>query len=314
MFEQKTKIEITGSSQEDIYCPFCKQTEIYTKFKLTDHNILRCSSCDFMWLYPQPTLGQLKEVYDISYFKNAEFFEGNDATLYGYHDYLAERFTKQEEYSPIILKAKKLLRNGEDVNPLFLDVGCGLGFFMDVAQDEGCQVSGIEFNASAVERIRSKYIFPVFLGDILEFPDDQVYDIAAMMDVIEHFQHPIEAIKKIHQILKPGGILVLSTMDCDSIVSRLLGKRLEDFRRVNEHLYFFTKKTISTLLEQEGFKVMDVKYNGHTFRLDFLANRLKNVSLTGGRFITFLVNLFGLSKSRINLNPRTKILIFARKK
>jgi len=293
MLKHRNSSEITGSKQNDGDCPFCKQTDIYIKYKLLSHNILRCSLCDFMWLDPQPTLGQLNKVYDISYFKNENFFKGNDTTLYGYHDYLAERFTKQEEYSPIILKAKKLLGNSKEMKPLFLDVGCGLGFFMDVAQDEGCQVSGIEFNISAVEHIRSKYVFPVFLGDILEFPEEQCYDIVSMMDVIEHFQHPLEALKKTSKILKPGGILVLSTMDCDSIVSKLLGKRLEDFRRVNEHLFFFTRRTIYALLEQEGFDIIEVKYHGHTFRLDFLADRLKNVSLPIGGVMKYLTQVSG---------------------
>ena len=196
----------------------------------------------------------------------------------------------------------------------FLDVGCGFGYLLDVAQDSGFEVAGVEFNPSAVEHARQKYVFPLFQGDFLDFTDDQPFDAVSMMDVIEHFIDPHEALAKASQLLAPGGILAISTMDSDSFVSRLLGTALEDFRRVREHVSFFTRKSIRRFLEHYGFDVLDIRYHGHTFRYDFLVDRIKLVSPTVGAMAGAVVKCLFLGKRHININPRTKILVFARKR
>lgn len=302
------------AGQDSQRCLFCNGTDIYVKYSLTAHSILRCRRCDFMWLDPQPQTGQLDKIYSSSYFNNKKLITSNDYNIYGYHDYLDERFTRQGTYKPIIRKALSYIDKNMHGKTQFLDVGCGLGFLMDVAHDQGCQVAGVEFNPFAVEHIRQKYVFPVFQGDVLDFSSSQLFDIVAMIDVIEHLMCPIKAIKKVSQMLRPGGIFILSTMDSDSIVSRVLGKKLEDFRRVSEHLYFFTKKTIQAFLEREGFEVLDIKYYGHTFQLDFLADRLKNVSLLISRVMQFLINFLRIGKFMVYINPRTKIVVYARKR
>ncbi|MCK4815191.1 class I SAM-dependent methyltransferase [bacterium] len=294
-------------------CLLCGSTRFSLKYDLGPHKILRCKDCTFMCLHPLPSKEELKEVYDIGYFQNDSFYKSDSKCIYGYFDYFSERLNKQANFLKLIEEIVGYMDNFEPDISRFLDIGCGLGYLLDVASDKGFQVTGVEFNPEAVKRIKKKYVFPVFCGDFMDY-DDKDFDVITMLDVIEHLMDPKAAAKKINQLLRPGGILVMSTMDGDSLVSRLLGTRLADFRRVREHLYFFNRKTISMLLETEGFEVIKIKSYGHTFRMDFLADRIKLVSPTTGKVFDKIIRFLHISMFNFYINPHTKIIVYLRKK
>jgi SAM-dependent methyltransferase len=264
-----------------------------------------------MWLHPRPKPEDLHSVYDDSYFHNLNFFTGN-SHLYGYYDYFEERFMKQSAYQGLLRNITQHLTSFERGKSRFLDIGCGLGYLLDVAHDEGFQVSGVEFNHAAADRLRSKYVFPVYSGDVLDFKD-KPFDVITLMDVIEHFLDPIRSIAHISALTKPGGLFVLTTMDCDGIVSRILGTRIEDFRRVREHLFFFTRRSITDLLRKNGFEVVQIASHGHHFRLGFLADRLKLVSPLVGSLMHTAVKTLRAEHVTIYVNPFTKMIVYARK-
>ncbi|MEE2658446.1 MAG: class I SAM-dependent methyltransferase [Candidatus Latescibacterota bacterium] len=259
-----------------------------------------------------PDQGMLADVYDERYFSNSTFFAGENEAIYGYYDYLAERFNRQVSYRTTIERIVSLLdRDPREAS--LLDVGCGLGYLMDCAHDSGFAVSGVEFNAAAAAQLRQKYVFPVHVGDMQSYTG-RTHDVITMMDVIEHLRDPVQIIRQIRRSLTDDGLLVMTTMDCDSPMSRILGPRLEDFRRVREHLYFFTRQSIRRLLCHEGFEVMSIRYHGHTFRLDFLAERCALISPILGAVARVVIKTLRLGSIHIHLNPGTKMIIFARKK
>lgn len=265
-----------------------------------------------MWLHPRPQLSDLHAVYDASYFQNSQFFEGT-SHLYGYYDYFEERFMKQAAYQGLLRNIKQMSGFDGGGPRRFLDIGCGLGYLMDVAHDEGFQVSGVEFNEVAANRLRSKYVFPVYSGDVLEYTDDP-FDVITLMDVVEHFIDPIQSLAHIKNLVKPGGLLVLTTMDCDGVVSKVLGTRVEDFRRVREHVFFFTRRSITDLLKKQGFEVISIKSHGHYFRLGFLAHRLKLVTPLFGGLFGLCIKALRLDRVTVYVNPFTKMIVYARRK
>jgi SAM-dependent methyltransferase len=293
-------------------CPLCGASRQTTQYQVDTYSIVRCLHCDMMWLSPQPSREDLSKVYDDHYFSNENFLCGKTEYIYGYSDYAAERFNKQATYVPIAQRIKSFFSNASVVRPRLLDVGCGLGYFMDVAHDEGFDVNGLEFNAAALATLKSKYVFPVWCDDFQDFSAEP-YDVITMFDVIEHLRDPFAAIHKANALLPHNGILALTTMDCGSFVSRLLGARLEDFRRVREHLFFFTRPAIRFLLEKHGFSLLAISFHGHTFRLDLLSGRLKmSFPFLGSIFDTF-VRTTKIGHLQFHINPMTKMLILAQK-
>jgi 2-polyprenyl-3-methyl-5-hydroxy-6-metoxy-1,4-benzoquinol methylase len=269
-----------------------------------------------MWLHPRPARDQLYEIYGtMKYFTNSDFFDEGESHIYGYVDYMAERANKQYRYRKIVQDIKSRLiedRGGRPSPMSWLDVGCGLGFLLDVAFDEGFRVGGVEFNRAAVDYIRAKYTFPVLYGPLDEVPIQGTYDVVSLFDVVEHLTDPVKDLTKLRDVIAPGGYLLLQTMDSRSPASRLLGKRLEDFRRTREHLYFFSRKSLAAVLDRSGWAVQETKFIGQTFQLGALIDRFAVYSKGLSTIARRMVFPRWLLEANFYVNPGTKMLVVAK--
>ena len=93
-----------------------------------------------------------------------------------------------------------------------IEMGCGTGEVMDLAQKWG-DVTGVEISKSAVDYCKSRGFKNLILGDVTKLSVAELgkdYDLALSMDVLEHVQDDVAAMKKIHEILKPGGYFFVS--------------------------------------------------------------------------------------------------------
>lgn len=88
----------------------------------------------------------------------------------------------------------------------------------------------------------------------------------------------------------------------------------EDFRCLREHLFFFTRSSISRVLRDCGWEVLAIEWIGHTFQLGFLLDRIAMISAPCGRLMKALVHPRWLLDANFYVNPRTKILIWAKPK
>ncbi|PYU32060.1 MAG: class I SAM-dependent methyltransferase [Acidobacteria bacterium] len=101
-----------------------------------------------------------------------------------------------------------------------LEIGCGFGDFVARAQrDEQLEMDGIEQNASAVEQARRRGL-PVCLFDLREaaaqFPGK--YDAVCSFQVLEHVASPMEFLKAVCALLRPGGKLLLGLPNARSFL------------------------------------------------------------------------------------------------
>jgi 2-polyprenyl-3-methyl-5-hydroxy-6-metoxy-1,4-benzoquinol methylase len=105
-----------------------------------------------------------------------------------------------------------------------IDVGCGTGEFMLRMQRLGWEVEGVEPDPDAVSVARS-YGLRVTQGDVISssIPPDSA-DAVTLNHVIEHVPDPVAVLRRSHNILKPGGRLVVSTPNADSLGHALFGK------------------------------------------------------------------------------------------
>jgi SAM-dependent methyltransferase len=296
-------------------CPNCHGEPPTVRYDFGEQQILRCPQCGLLYIHPWPSLEETQAVYDDSYFQNRRFLEGGNNALFGYADYASERFNKQVQYKRIASEIRALLPDVTRREPRLLEVGCGFGYFLDVAFEEHFDVLGLEFNPHAVERLRRKYAFPILSGalETVELEPSSL-DAAVLFDVIEHLRDPFTSLDRLHSALGPGGLLVLSTVDAESFTSRLIGKRLEDFRRTREHLFFFGRQTMRRLLDEHGFEVITVRSIGHTFELAFLIERLTLYNRPLFGLLHRTVTALGLGSIQMYLNPGTKMIVFARRR
>jgi 2-polyprenyl-3-methyl-5-hydroxy-6-metoxy-1,4-benzoquinol methylase len=143
-----------------------------------------------------------------------------------------------------------------------LDVGAGYGFFLDLARRRGYEVTGVEVASVPWAHARHRLGLEVRLGRLEEagFADGQ-FDAVTMLNVIEHLEDPLGALREAHRITTSDGVIVLVTPNLNfGPVLRLahrLRRRpyLDGLFDVPFHLYFFRPEILRNLAQAAGFEV-----------------------------------------------------------
>jgi len=118
----------------------------------------------------------------------------------------------------------------------------------------GWQVEGTDFSPEAArrasERLGGKTIH---VGQIehLDLGSHQ-YDLVTLWDVLEHLYQPLDSLRRVHSLLKPGGVLIVNVPNLDSVESKLLGRHWGHLD-IPRHLWHFTPSTLRRMLQAAGF-------------------------------------------------------------
>jgi hypothetical protein len=101
-------------------------------------------------------------------------------------------------------------------------------------------------------------------------------DALTMWDYIEHSIDPVGDLERAHELLRPGGVLALSTGDAATLVARLSGSRWH-LLTPRHHNFFFTAATLSRLLARSGFAVVTLDHRGSRYPLRYLVHKLRTL-------------------------------------
>ena len=95
-------------------------------------------------------------------------------------------------------------------------------------------------------------------------------DVVCLWDPIEHLERPHAYVEELARILPPGGIVALTTGDIGSVVARLRGVK---WRQIHPptHLHYFSRLTLTKLLQLRGFRVLYARSCGQYRTLDTMA-------------------------------------------
>jgi len=144
-----------------------------------------------------------------------------------------------------------------------LDVGCGYGYFLELAMEQGWQVSGIEISGKAVRAARDKVGDKnIFHGSLIEakYPDDS-FDVVTLWDMLDMSEDPFEELRECYRIMKNGGKIGIRVRNASfqKLLFRLFRPVLGITARLGIkhpfvfHLYCFTPASIYQLLCRAGF-------------------------------------------------------------
>lgn len=133
-----------------------------------------------------------------------------------------------------------------------LDVGCFRGDFLNILPDNFIKF-GVELSTSAQKIARDNNI--TFIGSSIDKIENNrtKYNIITLFDVIEHLPHPMDTLRKITELLLPGGIILVSTGNTDSLLWRLM--RLDYWYYCSEHVSFFSPRWFRWASGQLNFKI-----------------------------------------------------------
>jgi SAM-dependent methyltransferase len=135
-----------------------------------------------------------------------------------------------------------------------LDIGCGFGESLGYHQARGCEVYGVEVDEN-IRRVADAFGYRVHVGlfDPAVYPP-AYFDFATMSQVIEHIADPVQTLRGVSRILKPGGTAILSTPHADGWGAHVFGRRWINWH-APYHLQFFTRRSMELAAQQAGLVV-----------------------------------------------------------
>ena len=179
-----------------------------------------------------------------------------------HHDYLLKPLMEMISASAKRVEGKKVR---------ILDIGCGNGSLSNLIAQQGYEVVGVEESESGVKIAQQSYPDCEFIAaSIYDFPYQQLensFDIIISTEVIEHLPYPRELANVAKRCLKNNGTLILTTPYhgyFKNLVLAITGKLDNHFTVLWDggHIKFFSVKTLSTLLLEQGFADLQFKFAG----------------------------------------------------
>ena len=258
-------------SDSQIPCIVCQEkntVKIYTLvnpiYRDRNYFIYRCSSCRMTFLYPIPLEEDITLLFQNLYRQEnpflpelAFYFSENKSP-----EHIARIKKDFDDYLDFLEQAQKQGR--------LLDLGCGEGFFLSVAQQRGWIPDGVDSSEDAIKRAKEKFNLNVTLGTVesVDFQENQ-FDAVTLLDFAEHLSEPTQTYEKIHHWLKPGGVMLIATPNQASILAWAAHLvYLISFGTVKGPLYriymlphflYYTPRTLTELLNKMGFEIIAVK-------------------------------------------------------
>jgi SAM-dependent methyltransferase len=155
-----------------------------------------------------------------------------------------------------------------------LEIGCGNGFFLEEALAHGyARVRGVEPSTAAISMARAD-VAPHIVCDVMRpglFGPEQ-FDAVCMFQVFDHISEPGALLEDCLDVIKPGGLLLGLNHNVESASARLLGERspIVDI----EHTYLYSPNTMSRLLVDRGFEVLQAGAVFNSYTLNYLTRLL----------------------------------------
>lgn len=205
---------------------------------------VRCERCSLVFLDPRPTDDELPRIYP--------------------DNYHAFEFS-QEEFGIVHkirsrLEAHRLLRACGDLpaGARLLDVGCGDGFHLDLLRRHGraaWHLEGIDLDERAIEAARGRGL-NVHLGSVedLDLPAES-YDMAFLIQTIEHVGDPVAVLSAVARLLRPGGRVMIVTDNTGSLDFRLFRGRHWGGYHFPRHWNLFNERSMRRLAAAVGLHV-----------------------------------------------------------
>jgi 2-polyprenyl-3-methyl-5-hydroxy-6-metoxy-1,4-benzoquinol methylase len=239
---------------EDVPCDLCGHKDeelLYTKpGVLTSYpfQVMRCRSCGLIYLNPRLSQKAIVELYDRDYYGGKGFDQHVNYLRDLSRDDITSKVSRPEE-------AVEILDELRPPPAFHLDFGCGVGDLLGQATKCGYDSEGYEVSRFAREFVQGRG-FTVY-GHVDEIPANR-YDIVTAIEVLEHCSSPLESLRVIYRVLRPGGILYYTTCNFDGFYERFRRGKVDRVRdeyiKPEGHIHFFSTAVMELYFRKIGFR------------------------------------------------------------
>ncbi len=279
---EEVACNLCGSAEYRVIYPATPRdtTDLATEFRSSGDEPLKerlvaCSRCGLQFVSPRLR----------SDFILAGYSEGTDEL------FVSQAAARERTFA----RALKLIEKHTPGRGSLLDIGTAAGSFIHTAAAHGWSVSGCEPNRWLCDWGRKNYGLDIKAGTVFDqhYPDN-AFDVVTIWDVLEHVEDPKRFLAECHRILKPGGLLVVNYPDIGSWIARLMGRRWVFL--VSVHLYYFTRGTMSELLQRTGFEVTDIRPHVQWLESQYVLRRAEPLAGRLARGLGAVMSAVGLGQ------------------
>jgi 2-polyprenyl-3-methyl-5-hydroxy-6-metoxy-1,4-benzoquinol methylase len=238
-----------GPIEEYLSCMLCGETRQQPLFtprgprKKGDRKptwsyiVVRCPSCGFLYRNPNIRPERLGDLYAKNY---SNFLTG---------EYAANR---QRRYRLTLDAFGEVFADG--TGRRLLDFGCGSGLFLELAEERGFDVAGVDLSPDSVKLANERLTRGrAHHGDIADIPEiaQGGFDVITLWSVLAHLPRPLDDFARFRRLLAPGGVLLVLTVNANSLLLKATGSGWNGFTK--NHLMFYSAETLPVLLGRTGF-------------------------------------------------------------
>ena len=282
-------------------CIVCRSDQVKLVVSSLELTLFRCLNCHMVYktnLSPNTIVDSIKQTYN----------------SYSEEEYYKMDVSRGKIFTKYLKKISKIV----DGNRL-LDIGCGDGFFMEIASYYGFNVTGVEISDKPIDiakKIRPNISQKIYKKTLKEasFPDNY-FDIITLWDVFYYFEAPCDEIQEIYRILKKGGLIVIKIKNASVHLFLYKFKKIFGLIIRKPYIFFpfnYTPKTIKILLTEFNFKEIMI-YNSPLTKGDPYNQAKKEIILLLFKYCYYVLAeiLWYISFGKLKISP--SLIIIARK-
>lgn len=220
-------------------CPVCGNISFKNIFnkKWKNSSFVKCRKCKLIFQNPQENLINTISRYDKNYF-NYE--------LKNQHNFYNLIKKTLDDFKIINILPK---------NALILEIGSATGLFLQYMDSLGFKSTGIDLCKESVEYGSEKYGVNIINGRLEDMNfNGNSFDFIHFSHLLEHLNNPVDFLLKIYNLLKKGGIALLTTPNSKGVFARFYNESWRCI--VDDHLFIFNKSNLKHLLLKLKFKVI----------------------------------------------------------
>lgn len=228
-------------------CPVCasahhgplRAAPVYTR-EYRDHGptVVRCRDCGHVYLNPLMDADGYRAFYDAD---EQRAFVAKIAV----EDYLAK--TRRESERRLAMVSPFL-----NARAVLIDVGCGYGSFLEHVAGRVHHAIGVEPSASRAASCQTRGL-DVRHGTVEHLSIPEAADVVTLFQVLEHVVDPIPFLRRIRELLAPGGRIVIEVPNHEDLL--VASKKYQWFYYQNAHVSYYDQPALTRVIEAAGLTV-----------------------------------------------------------
>ena len=236
-------------------CPICNSNDTSTIIQSQDYSltqsvfsIVHCNKCTARFTYPIPSQEEIGQYYKfVEYISHTDVKEGWMNSLY--HKVRTRTLAQKTQWVQSLFTGYK----GH-----LLDIGAGTGAFVHAMQKKGWNVKGLEPDENTRAKALENYQIHLDASDTLYTLPVNQYDVITMWHVLEHVHDLKPYLTQCLKSLKHNGRLIIAVPNYTSLDAKYYNKFWAAYD-LPRHLYHFSPKSMSILLNEIGFEIVSLK-------------------------------------------------------